>query len=267
MDERIRRLRISLDDLVGEQIDESQARPLAGISKEDLFSFIESNFPDAYKFFTGIILGPLNVEGLNEISRRFAGKIFEEVAFIYLVQHLRDFTVLSPKRTKRFFDLLYPNASDIANPAGFDSLDRVQVPDGLIVKSYGSSRKITGFCEFTITENHEIVERKVKGYLAIQSEHTEFFRRANLYFVTPHEGFRCFPQDTRFRMITLPFTRAEFGHFVRSLYTNHPGGSASIGDFVKRAIEQISRAANYMSNGDVPEHQREYLAVRSNHPL
>jgi len=270
MDAKAKQLRQYLNELVEDELRESKSKRIpVWHTKEDVSNFIQARFPEIYKFFTDGILTHPNIEksrikhdNSDRIRDKLSGAIFEEVAYIFSGHYFNSGVVLSPKRTKQYFGLLYESVDTVTNTFGFDSLDGVQVPDGLVVRLEGATKRITGFCEFTTIEHQDSIEKKVRGFRAIQSEQPEIFGKSTLYFATPHGGLHYFPGDIRFRVIALPFTRVQFAILVDGLYQMFPydGETASIRDFGNRVRKQMERARAYAMGHQMPPHYREYLA-------
>lgn len=89
---------------------------------------------------------------LVDLGHRFAGRLFEDLAYFQLAQaQSEDTLLLSPNRTSSLFQALYPDEEKyprMQDPFGGISIKGITVPDGLIVWEQKNGPIITAVCEY-----------------------------------------------------------------------------------------------------------------------
>lgn len=139
----------------------------------------------------------------------FAGKVFEDVAFIHTALGFPYQAVLSPLETKEVFNVLYPNAATIKF-SFTESLNGVYLPDGLIVDI--GSGIITNSLEYTTAGLNERFFEKIHAFEA-RKKYLKDLADANLTIVVPNGAIGDFDAvrgRNGIEVIELPFGRTIF---------------------------------------------------------
>lgn len=89
---------------------------------------------------------------LPNLEHRFAGRIFEDMAYLQLAQYqIKDSILLSPDRTSALYQMLYPDEEKyprMQDAFGGVSIRGISVPDGVFVERTKSGPRITAMCEY-----------------------------------------------------------------------------------------------------------------------
>ena len=177
---------------------------------------------------------------LEHLINLFAGKIFEDIASIYLSREAKvhpERTVISGENTLLFFEDLYPNSWKIRYPYPFniDSLNDHSVPDGLIVDGSG----VITICEYTLMEDKLYFKDKYRKFKSLKKKFPKIFGRSDFLFVVPRTSsdiMRGIQENVggnnTVRFLELPFSRLDFRQFfertgVYDIGGNIPGGNGA----------------------------------------
>lgn len=140
---------------------EKDSYPL--LETEVAISIIEN--PYARELWQRFLLAPEFVEtakrwrdslgaGINVRSRNIAGFFFERLAVDFLWDGLENEIVVPPQDVLRIFRSLYPERRTIPHaPGGINTgIERVWVPDALILVKGKGGLKLTGVCECSLSD-------------------------------------------------------------------------------------------------------------------
>ncbi len=188
-------------------------------------NFVASDpFRRAFVDFSNHILGPHTAEDEKDFNGELSGRIFAELARIYLSARVkRRDVIISPKRTKDFCDLVDPGHELMEHPVSGDSLNGVHVPDGLVV----NSGRIRAICEYTVIAQRDFGDyalAKYDGLRQAKDAFPQYFADARLLFVLPGprtgDPKDVLPNELRkgreIQVEKLNFDRELFGHYVNA---------------------------------------------------
>lgn len=217
-----------LHDLVVEQREELEEQSLLTSldSGKSILSWFEESdsFRQIYEQAMEYHLMPHTDEKLGQFRRRFAGRLYEDLAFSFLTSiEYPSRIVLSPKRTLAFYQRLYLDSDVIEEGFGLDSLEGIFVPDGLVVEEQGSVERIVAVSEYTVRGDEGYFKRKLRGFSSESEEYPQLFDDAYLLFVVPDQAalIRNAPKSGNFKFRTIPFTHEQFRDFIDSIYERY----------------------------------------------
>lgn len=145
----------------------------------------------------------------KELEKCFAGEVFENLAYMrYAFAQPDNLILLSPERTSEFCEYLY-----------FDNNTDDFAPDGLVIeKSEAYISPIIKVFEDTLVNpefRYNYFAEKIRRFEIQKNEFPRLFRRPRLVFVTP--GPKQQGNDM-VKFIPMPFTRKEFGEYIKGVY-------------------------------------------------
>lgn len=242
--EQKRRIGNSLAMLVKRQQEETAslksccAKIFESSKPKEIFDRFLTHFRETPKFtrisnfLTGRNLGRRNENGAFW-EHSLAGALFQELAFLWASGNLpsENLVLLSPKRTLQFYMALFPEAGLQDNLFGLDSLLRISVPDGLIVKVVNDQSqlrppiwRIVEVVEYTLANRQNYFDDKIKAAQGSQRRFPFLFGKARVAFVTP----KFITDQTIPRQVIkagaqiyeLPFNHSQFGNFVGKFVNN-----------------------------------------------
>lgn len=172
----------------------------------------------------GNSLVSLNGNNGSKREHDFAGRVFEDIAFIYVAVKFAKHIVLSPKETLDVFKRMYPDP-EIINFSPFETtIAGVSVPDGLVVDR--ETGKVLKILEFSLDKNADRIAGKVRTILQGRERLNKEFGGSTFLFVMP----QTFPvhqsiKDNRASVSShqLPFNRKDFGGYINYLYERNIG--------------------------------------------
>lgn len=192
-------------------------------SKAILKFFLETKiFKEIYQAATEIFQQSMSREELQMKKGRFAGRIFQDLAYIYISWQMAQIesnkVLLSPELTMEFYQYL---SRDFLGkrlnifPFGLTGLKNVPVPDGMVV----CNQRIGGLYEYTLKRvSQQYIDSKNNSLYFDRKMFSGFEPEAGLTVVMP-EG----QSDLNLKkaeIIQLPFSRGDFGEFTTWLYSN-----------------------------------------------
>lgn len=218
-----------------------------GSSRKVIFSRYKKSrdFAKAYREASLRMFRPS--EDLDMLRRHFSGKMFEDIAFDYLLSNKPPFSlVLSMDDTLSIYQRLYPSSRMIKNRFELDSLTK-PVPDGLIIRETGLGHTVLAVCEYTLRGSEEYFEKKYEAF----SESRKFFPEADLLFIIPSSLRLPRINFGDIRVLQTPFTRHQFREFIRGVLENFrlDENSPTLMEIRDRIYEQRDRARMYEALG------------------
>ena len=156
----------------------------------------------------------------NILHDNFAGVVFQNVAYSFCALSCDESKVVfSPEKTSEFWTMLYPNKEIVSHFFGQEALKNVYVPNGILVDK--SKSFVFKPLEYSLVRmNEENLEKKLKSIRIQQKRFPGLFAESSVEFVIP----TTFPlpelkgEREGIEFLQLPFTRVQFGHFIRDLY-------------------------------------------------
>lgn len=265
----------ALHNLVTEQGTELQfgSPPSSFETRKQLLSGYKqsSRFQNLFQKAVSYHLLPLTDDEVTEIRSCFAEGIFQDLGFSVLAsQQPPDRMLLSPERTLRFYQVLYPKAQLIEHPFNGSSLAGISVPDGLIAGQIECGQEtIMTVCEYTTYGRRNYFESKYLGFRKNQSTYSQFFAGTELLFVVPETNVTSqFIERSGAKLAKLPLRHDQLTDFIDSLYQFYcldPDG-ATLADFQSRARLQRDRLQQRQAAGKVtPQYQRYYHTIKAAH--
>lgn len=192
-------------------------------------------FKKAYKEAAGFYLSPHSPQDSKDNLDNFSGKIFEDIAYFILAKKQldEDRIVLSPEKTFKFWENLYPDRRKKEFPYGGRALKGISVPDGLILEGIAGRGTILTKCEYTSSEMVKI-EKKTNGHEKDKLNYPDIFNDTSVLYVAP-EGIL---KDRE--VLRLPFSNLQLGTFINYIFLNYPENDelASLSDIQNRVREQ-----------------------------
>ena len=192
--------------------------------KPVLAKFISSSrFREIYDQAMRFHLMPHTDEELEEYRNRFAGRLFEELAYSFLSG--REFPgriVLSPERTLNVYMAFYPGMPVAYNLFGA-SIGGISVPDGIMFEAHDGIERIVAVCEYTLFGHPSNFETTYEAFNKDKGHFKQTFADANLVFIVPKEPH--VPSRIRYnravKVQELPFVRSQFRDFVDNVYCRY----------------------------------------------
>ncbi|GEM_PF-4854955 len=249
-----------LAHFVGEQKAGSQVEVVAVDSRKHLLGDFKGTavFRRRYLQLFNRMVVPRDEDELAQISDDFAGMVFQDMAFMFFMfisqTKPESLTLVSPERTRALYRKLFPRATLAHYPFRDDSLSKVNVPDGILVREDGS---VAAICEYSLNGGHDYFQNKVEGFNRQNEVFGKILNGAKLIVVTP--TFREH-KPSGLEVVELPFNHHQFRDFTEYTFENyrmHPE-SATIMEVQKRAKEQLARARLF-SMGSATLETRRYL--------
>ncbi len=161
---------------------------------------------------------------------------------------------MSPERTRDFYQRLNPKASKLEFPHGNGSLDRVSVPDGILIKEDGANRsRVLFICEYSVSEDTN-TSKKRKGFDQTKALYPSIVNQASILFFAP--------KDSKLNDVkTFPFTAPEFGYFMKNIFRIYrtTEDDATLVEVQQRARTQYAKALEYSKKGVLTREQKAYL--------
>lgn len=149
----------------------------------------------------------------------FAGRVFEDIAFIYAAVKFAKYIVLSPKETLDVFSGIYSGARIVNFPFGKESIAGVSVPDGLVIDP--KTGKVLKILEFSLVKREDSIGRKISRFKQRRRKLNRDFGGSTLLFVMPQTN----PVSEQIRnngasvsLYQLPFSRRLFRNFVNQRF-------------------------------------------------
>jgi len=192
-------------------------------SKAILKFFLETKrFKEIYQKATEIFQQSMSREELQMKKGRFAGRIFQDLAYIYISWQMAQIesskVLLSPELTMEFYQYLsrdFLGKKLDTFPFGLTGMKNKLVPDGIVV----CNQRIGGLYEYTLRRvSQQYIDSKNSSLYFNRKMFSGFEPEAGLTVVMP-EG----QSDLNLKkaeIIRLPFTRGDFGKFTVWLYSN-----------------------------------------------
>jgi len=196
---------------------------------------------------------------------RFAGRLNQDMIYNFFVnREPRPNILLSPERTLEFYKKLYPNKPTTKNTLGFDSLEGISVPDGIIVKEHEG---IAAVCEYTLRGDKETFEKKYNGFCINKEHFPQVFANANLLFAVLSDTYLpiSITRQTEVKVKRIPFKHKQFRNYVKNIYYYYRPQSdennATLSDTQKRITEQFTYIKTRLREGKIltPQHKK-YLS-------
>lgn len=165
---------------------------------------------------------PKDDDQLRDISHRFSGAIFQDIASIYLAQNIpedlmllyQDLALISPKRTHEFFEELYPVSGETLPFEDGPLPERgVRFPDGLFVTSDDS---VVAICEYTLIGNRPYFVKKKEGLDKIKEDYRGIFGETDHVVVVYSLDSRRHTEGIDFTVVPLDHT--QFREFIDKAY-------------------------------------------------
>lgn len=207
-----------------QELKEGEFIPKPVTSRKDVLQWLEEseNFQEMYREAILFHLLPRTDYEIEEYRSRFSGKIYQNLASCFLAgKQTGSRILLSLQRTFEFYKSLHPEAEEIDNPLGFNSLERISVPDGIIVERAENNRILT-ICEYTLTGINSYFEKKYRGFNIDKRKFPQLFADTQLLFVTPeltHIPTAITKRDGA--VLFLPFKHNQFRNFVNKIYSHY----------------------------------------------
>ncbi len=208
----------------GQELKKEEFIPQPITSGKDIPQWFEQSekFQEMYREAINFHLLPRTDSEIEKYRHLFSAKIFQNLANCFLANKQAGNRILfSPQRTLEFYKSLHPNADEINNPLGFNSLEGISVPDGIIVEKTENNRILT-ICEYTLTRINSYFEKKYLGFSIDKRKFPQLFANAQLLFVTP-ESTHIPTAITKGggAVLFLPFKHKQFGNFVNKIYSHY----------------------------------------------
>ena len=159
-----------------QELKEGEFVPKPVTSGKDVLQWFEQseNFQEIYREATLFHLLPRTDSEIEEYRSRFSGKIYQNLANCFLAgKQTGSRILLSLQRTFEFYKSLHPEAEEIDDPLGFNSLEGISVPDGIIVERAENNRILT-VCEYTLAGINSYFEKNI-GALTLTKENFPSF--------------------------------------------------------------------------------------------
>lgn len=161
----------------------------------------------------------LNGNKNRKLKSDFAGRVFEDIAFIYVAAKFAKHIVLSPEETLGVFRRIYSDP-EIINFFPFETtIVGVSVPDGLVID--GKTGKVLKILEFSLDKKVDRIAGKIRTILQGRERLNKEFGESTFLFVMP----QTFPVPQSIRdngasvsLHQLPFNRKWFGGFINYLF-------------------------------------------------
>lgn len=204
---------------------------------------------------------PLNFAHRTQFDHMVAGRIFEEVSYLFLSPLVKTAKeeLLAPHETFTLYQGVHPD-KQAANHYGLgEGIYGLAIPDGLILRKGQATWQITGLCEYTLGDDESLNshDRKVsqlRSYLNADSLMDNLqidpsqeqgqndlgqmlhLVRSDLrplpvccsstwriVYVVPKDSSFDWPVDWPVERVNLPLTRKQFGGFVQEFIENYRG--------------------------------------------
>ncbi len=207
-----------------QELKEEEFVPKPVTSGKDVLQWFEQSekFQEMYRGAISFHLLPRTDSEIEEYRCRFSGKIYQYLAHCFLAGKQTGNRILfSPQRTLEFYKSLHPEADEIDGPLGFNSLEGISVPDGIIVERAENNRILT-ICEYTLTGINSYFEKKYRGFTIDKRKFPQLFANTQLLFVTPE--LTDIPTAITKRdgaVLFLPFKHNQFRNFVNKIYSHY----------------------------------------------
>lgn len=185
--------------------------------------FLETKrFEEIYRKATEIFQQSMGREELQVKKGRFAGRIFQDLAYIYISWQMSQIesskVLLSPELTMEFYRYLYRDFLGkklVTFPFDLTGLKNISVPDGMVV----CNQRIGGLYEYTLKRvSQGFINSKNSLLYLNRSRFSGFEPEAGLTVVMPEGQLEL--NLKKAEIIQLPFTRGDFGKFTAWLYNN-----------------------------------------------
>ena len=220
---------------------------------EKMFEWFKTTkeFNELYNQALKYNLLPCTDQRINELITAFAGRLYQDMAYAFLagkrLSHL--ITVLSPEKTLEFYILLYHENKKYENLLGLDSLEGISVPDGILTINRNGREHILSVCEYTLTGVERYFRRKYDSFNINLENNPQILSHASIVFEVPKDVKlpSYLEKKDKIKMQKMPFTRRQFGNFVRRDYGEYPPDEdcATLDDIQSRARKQLERGIGY----------------------
>ena len=259
----------TLHNLVIEQHEELQNGQFPHCYSHNRKSLLEAylgseRFEQAYNATRNYLLMPRTDKELEEIRKRFAGRLYEDLAYIFMAnEEFQSGVILSPERAFEFYRAMYPNKDIIEHPFGSNSLKGISVPDGIAVRENEGIDSIVGVCEYTLSGHRGIFQDKYEWFNARKRNFPGLFSNAQLLFVVPNKtsllGAAKGRNQVRFNK--MPFTHEQFRNFIDKVYCYlaPEDMDATLAEIQEEARRQYYKEIDALWNGNIRPERLLYL--------
>lgn len=162
----------------------------------------------------------------GDMRNRIAGYMFEDMGHSILADLLgkTNLQLLSPEGAFEMWRYLYPHAKVVHYPLGKKSLQRIPVPDGLVVSRGLEGYRILSTVEYTLSHDDRIFSKALSFQETCELYPEVFVDEPVITAVVPKESKKLLLGDWRQDFISvqeLPhITAREFGKFTRDVINN-----------------------------------------------
>jgi len=160
----------------------------------------------------------------KRLHHDFSDVVFKDIAYSVCARRCDDSKVVfSPEKTSELWTMLYPNKDPnkeiVSLPYGQVTLKNVYVPDGILVDK--SKNFVFKLYEYSLPlMNEKNLEKQLRAIRIPHGRFPELFAQASVGFVIPITSPLPKLEGERegIEFLQLPFTRVQFGRFIKDLY-------------------------------------------------
>ena len=167
---------------------------------------------------------PMKHHECVEVGGRFAGVVFEDLAYFYMASQCEeDEVLLTPAETFSFFRSKYKGHTR-NYLFGNSDISGVSVPDGLLLRRNASLWEVRLICEYTVSSNYDYLdiaeERKAPARENFRHDMPALFGKSEAAYIVPNDSnLRSTFMSRHRHVLTTPFNYKAFRNLTTLMHS------------------------------------------------